>query len=274
LPNDKKIAFKINANRLQSEIQTYYEQELPKEAKAVLETLPKKFEKVVIDEAQDIICPRNLEVLDSMLVGGIDRGKWSMFGDFSMQTIFSSYDGSQLVDNLEQACSFAKFKLLKNCRNTKPIFLESSLFFNLEDLTLMSPEIKGPPVNLYTYSDIQEHSKKLDELIIKTKNENIPLDEITVISPFRFENSAVRYSRFAFNRNLFLSLNIPRFSTIQSFKGLESKVIVVIDISTLSDANLIYTAFSRARIVLHVFMSTEAYHEYLNLKRRRIVECG
>ena len=48
-----------------------------------------------------------------------------------------------------------------------------------------------------------------------------------------------------------------RFSTVASFKGLESDVVLLVDIDDLSDEaqSLVYVGASRARVLLHVFLA-------------------
>ena len=51
------------------------------------------------------------------------------------------------------------------------------------------------------------------------------------------------------------------FSTIYSFKGLESKIVILVDTGSYDDVKLIYTALSRARSKLYVFENKRAYEQ-------------
>ena len=60
------------------------------------------------------------------------------------------------------------------------------------------------------------------------------------------------------------------FSTIQGFKGLENKVIILVDIENFHDKKLMYVGLSRARTCLYVLETRMAKSEYTGLfiKRR------
>ena len=62
----------------------FYSEELPQLA---AETVADKFDKIIVDEAQDLISFNYLYFMDSCLQKGLTRGKWAMFGDFSRQAI-------------------------------------------------------------------------------------------------------------------------------------------------------------------------------------------
>ena len=55
-----------------------------------------------------------------------------------------------------------------------------------------------------------------------------------------------------------------RFYTIQAFKGLEAKAVIMIDVDSLSDENkrfLNYVGMSRARTYLEFFYDNKLYKE-------------
>lgn len=65
----------------------------------------------------------------------------------------------------------------------------------------------------------------------------------------------------------YFSKNSLKFSTIQSFKGLEAPVILVLDVDCFEDEDaklLNYTAFSRAIALLYIF-----YPEELEAEKNR-----
>jgi ATP-dependent exoDNAse (exonuclease V) beta subunit len=55
------------------------------------------------------------------------------------------------------------------------------------------------------------------------------------------------------------------FSTIQAFKGLESKIVVLCDIDDYSDERLMYVALSRARSKMFVLESDNAAKQRKNI---------
>ena len=63
---------------------------------ALLEREEPPFDVLVMDEAQDLINPGKLPLLDLMIRGGLAGGRWSMFGDFARQSLYNRHrsDGS------------------------------------------------------------------------------------------------------------------------------------------------------------------------------------
>jgi len=48
------------------------------------------YDEIIIDEAQDLLRDKYLDVIDLILKGGLSAGRWRMFGDFEKQAIFSA----------------------------------------------------------------------------------------------------------------------------------------------------------------------------------------
>ena len=106
-------------------VQQYYQTDLPEAAAIALLDVGELYDKIVVDEAQDLIRDAYLDVMSSCLEKGLSRGRWTMFGDFSMQAIYSDgVSGAKMIEKLEEQTSFIRFKLTINCRNTKPICKE------------------------------------------------------------------------------------------------------------------------------------------------------
>ena len=66
------------------------------------------FHALVVDEAQDLIGPRRLSVIDLLIRGGLSGGRWSMFGDFTRQALYNrdtrgSRDPSWTCKRMEEA---------------------------------------------------------------------------------------------------------------------------------------------------------------------------
>jgi superfamily I DNA/RNA helicase len=229
----------------------FWRTELPLAGLDAAEKLNIKYDRIIIDEAQDLINDNYLEVFDCVLRGGIERGMWSMFGDFSSQAIFSSISEQEMKTMLDDRTSFVRFRLKTNCRNTKPI---ANAIMNITGFDKNSLLIKteGPPVTYVTWKDQEDHKEKLEKLLERLKKEKIPNDRITILAPVRLERSTAK------------TLSIPggiAFSTIQAFKGLENSVIILIDITSYGNDPLMYVALSRARSSLFVFETEKARDE-------------
>ena len=222
----------------------FYKEILPTKALEILLENPKEFDEIIIDEAQDLIRENYLDILDLIIKKGFDRGSWRLFGDFSRQAIYADgLDGKTMLEMLEDRTAFIKLKLSENCRNTKQI-CESD----------------------------EEALEKLVALLHELEEKNIDKEKITILSPRSRGNSIVsqiediRIKDFSFKYTEELS-----FSTVQSFKGLENAVIILVDVDSYSAINLMYVALSRARTTLYIFETKTAHAEYNQLQLRRLI---
>lgn len=263
----------VHFPRSQEDKDEYYRCDLPKAAVKVLSESSSPFDKIIVDESQDLITEEYLDVFDMSLRRGLDRGKWTMFGDFSMQAIYSDVvNGNTLVEMLEKRSSFIRFKLNINCRNTKPIGEEISTitgFKTPDDLWL---KVDGMPVQYNTWETQEEEAEKLEAILQRLYKEGVNPELITVLSPKKREESIVSVIKGIDISNY----KVPQvlkttFSTIHSFKGLENTVIILVDIEDLSLNKLMYVGLSRACAGLFILESTAAKREYDSLFLRRLM---
>lgn len=250
----------------QWEEENFYKKNLPNMASKVLKSLEFRLDRIIVDEAQDLISNEYLDFFDSCLKRGVSRGKWTFFGDFSRQSIYADTEESQFLDMVEGRTSFIQFKLSTNCRNTDYICQEIKTVTGFSDEILYKGEASGPPVEYIPYQSIEDEKIKLIEILKKLKKNHIDGGRITILSPRKRENSVVNCLEgiriFDYS---FPPLEETTFSTIQSFKGLENTVIILTDIESFQDFRLMYVAFSRARSGLYVLQSRNAENEYIKL---------
>ena len=91
-------------------------------------------------------------------------------------------------------------------------------------------------------------------------NSGVPIDDIVILSPRRLENSVLaevekvgEFPLIDCSRTLDAPGECLRFSTIHSFKGLESQVVIIVDIEDVDEhrsQSLLYVGMSRARGLL------------------------
>lgn len=224
-----------------------------------------RFDMLVLDECQDLFTPEWLEVLDRLLRGGLSGGRWAMFGDFGMQAIFAQGEGEKdLVGNLRAFCPYwTNLKLEMNCRNTKQIW-DASLTASGIALSSVETLSEGEEVDRIVYADGDDEEKRLRDLLGRLAEEGIPDGEITVLSPCKRDRSvAGRFSPDEIAPWSEGRKDVPSWSTIQGFKGLENSVIIITDIQTYSMfRNVIFVGYTRARSKLYVFHTAEAEEEF------------
>jgi hypothetical protein len=229
-----------------------------------------KFDRIVIDEAQDLLNEDYLEVFDSVLKRGVERGRWFIFGDFSQQAIFSGVDGAAMKDMLDARTAFTRFRLKTNCRNTKPIADEITRITGF-DRDMLYIKTDGPPVSFFLWKNHDDEKEQIEALIERLRKEKVPDSRITILAPYRRARSVVD------------KLSVPvepfspnpsgiTFSTIQGFKGLENSCVILADIYSYGEDELLYVALSRARSALFVFENRSAREERQNKARSASLE--
>lgn len=253
-------------------VQMFYEKDLPEQALSAIDDTFEKYDKIIVDEAQDLISHIYLKVMDTCLKKGLSRGKWIMFGDFSMQAIYAGVrTGEDMKKMLEGYTSFIRFKLTLNCRNTKQICEEIRTVTGFMAPYKLWTKAEGPPVNYITYSSLNDQRDKLRDLLSGLYDMNIEAGKITILSPNKRVNSVVSLlSDFNIVDYQISQGSNTAFCTIQAFKGLENTIIILTDIEDYSSEKLMYVGLSRARTGLYILESEKATKEYQKLLKRRL----
>lgn len=238
---------------------------------AIMET-GEELDYLILDEGQDLIRPELLDVFDIWLRGGLQKGNWIILGDFHNQAIYSDdLRGHALIEILENYTSYySNFKLSLNCRNTKNIAETTALFSGFDTLPYRINQIEGEPVNRTFWNSRDDLTKKLTDQIRKLLDEGIMPSEISILSPRKFKDSSASRLRgfdiidVSNSSDLIPEENKITFSTIHSFKGLESPVVIVTDIESVTgdyNSSLLYIAMSRASAYLSTLMHENAREE-------------
>lgn len=258
----------------------FWENIVPETALIAFKNIPVEYDKIIIDEAQDIFVEKYFYVLNEILKGGIPKGKWCFFADreqhieksqnmMSYDYAISSFLGVPWDDYSRPP------PLTKNWRNSGNIDKVVSRLTNWSNYHNISDKIEeGQKVKYYQWSTPHiEQKEKIEECLTNLiKNENIKCHEITLLStfdPHRYKNptwyeksvlSQIKEHRLIKYKEDVKENGIT-FSTIASFKGMENDTIILVDVDSYKDKNLIYVGMSRARVRLIVFESEQAKEE-------------
>ena len=232
-----------------------------------------QFDYLIVDEFQDLCREPFLEVLDASLVGGLSGGKWAVFADFDNQALHEAFrtehrqleEEGELEANLElYSPDLTKRNLLTNCRNTpaiaeafsrmsgrdKPEVLQSAW----SDVAVVAPR--------YRYWQEPAHLEDaLNEEIAGLVARGWTYDNIVLLSGRRLENQNIDRDRHYgpwLIKDRSQDLNDPdsephlRYCTVDSFKGLESEVVILILEGTRSirQQGVAYVGGSRAKYEL------------------------
>jgi hypothetical protein len=255
--------------------QTYPEYALS----AIKEGVVEHFDHLVMDEGQDLICPEYLLVLDALLAKGLSGGCWTIFSDFHKQAIFSDRTAEQMEEDLNGiAPIYARGRLMTNCRNTKHIGEDTALISGFDEPPFLPSNIKGVPVKYLYFEDEQSQRKILRNILrdLTSPFDGVPPEKIVILSPYTRKNSclanplqgtqieieSLEESSVADRHQ---KEDVIYFSTIHAFKGLESSIIIIVDVKALAEERirqLLYVGMSRARHRLYVLISESARDEF------------
>ena len=259
----------IDMDEIKDDPYTYFYETLPEVFYDWICSLSKeksegiRYDVLVVDEGQDILKPNYLYCLDALLQGGFTSGRWVVFYD-EKQNLFNPEfkDGLDLL----KSYSYSDFRLFVNCRNTIQIATFAAKAGQNEVGVLLKEN--GEEVSMIRYDDLNSFETELNQLMKSLRKEKVPMKNIVFLSPKKFKNSLLSRVNLK-NTEIVLSESAdafkkdsPVFATIQGFKGLDSKVVIVIDVDKISDSvfpTYLYTACSRARTMLYLFLTGELY---------------
>ena len=133
---------------------------------------------------------------------------------------------------------------------------------------------EGEEIVYKTYSNKAAEAEMLFKEIRRLRSEGISKKDIVILSYYRIDNpNSCLYEREvpadigAIKVNVtsnFADCKQIRFYTIQTFKGLEAKAVIMIDVDSLSDDHkrlMNYVGMSRARTYLEFFYDQKLYNE-------------
>jgi hypothetical protein len=267
-------------DKTQESKQDFYSKYLPNLMKEFFKiVIQAKFDKLIIDEGQDLIREEYLGLFDSMLTGGLANGNWEIYGDFERQAIFAQLSKSEMLDLLKTFGHHSKHLLRINCRNTKEIGEETSLISGFEKPPFLLEYLEGLPVAYHFYRDEAHQKQILSEQLKKVSSESLPVNELVILSPKKFENSCVKsFSEFPIMEiktasEVSATQKHFGFATVQSYKGMESNYILITDIEDLSSEvakSLMYVGMSRARYGLILLISETMHNQYYDILKNKL----
>jgi hypothetical protein len=219
-----------------------------------------QFDVVIVDEAQDLPMKGLQPVVDQWTAMKPGR-RVLLFGDFARQAI---YDAStrRRDEVAERFPGMASFALSLNCRNTRLIAKQIDLVAGDCGSKVSDRQPEGHAVEYISHSNDGELVDNLDRVMSNLRTQGYKAGEIVVLAPSRFENGSLAHVTTLAGWHLrdFDTAGPGEIgrSTIHTFKGLESPVVILANIDT-RDAdeadNLLYVGMSRARTRLFVLCS-------------------
>jgi superfamily I DNA/RNA helicase len=196
---------------------------------------------IIVDEGQDFCEDWWLAL--KLLLHDPDNGIFYFFHDDNQNI----YDGKGWRPPLEEA----PFSLTENCRNTQKIHAYVRQFYPPEHHTT-APGPLGRDVEIHYYRNDVELKNALSRILYRLiENEGIATKDIVILTTRRkqvLQNQLI--GRFRVKADPDISNNEIRCNTIHYFKGLESPIVIIVEIElnkVPNLKNLLYVGASRAR---------------------------
>lgn len=258
----------VDLEQIKDNPQNYFAEILPEKFFEYISSLskeqlePLQYDLLVMDEGQDIIKENYLYALDYLLKGGFEKGRWAVFYDEKQNIYNPAYqDGMDLL----QSYHCTRFKLFVNCRNTVQIgtYSANASGFSMTDFL----KENGEEVQKIAYSDAVDYGRQIKEILKKLKAEKVAMKEVTFLAPKKYRNSGL-YETGIEVMELGVDEekeNLPRFATIQGYKGLDSKIVILCDVDDILEKNysrFIYIAATRARTLLYIVGSNLFWEQH------------
>ena len=250
--------------------QDFYENDLPL---AFLEkTEVPAYDLVIIDEGQDLMTDTYMACIDRIIADGFGDGNWAIYYDPN-QNIFNSYtELDAMVEKLRKEAYAMSWRLKKNCRNTKQIANANILMTNIPNQG--KPTVSGLQVEYDKYTSKSDERQKINAIIRKLKDSGAVGSDFIVLSRYALSNPQNGLGLTGLDKDLGTIKTTPplwkakkndvRFSTVSGFKGLESKIVILIDVDRFSEDDtrlLNYVAASRACAMLYVLYDQNVEQE-------------
>lgn len=234
---------------------------------------PPQWDVLIVDEAQDLLTGPAADLLELLVTGSWEEGRWRLFVD-PVQDLFAA-SHAEVVDRV--STSGFRVRLSINCRNSAPIARDTAIATGgpLSD-TLSVP---GPEPVWLTYADHREHRKLVGHQLHSWIEQGLRPQDITILSPVRRTNSIladglpVGTPCSLVDGPLLDRSSAPKavqFSTVAAFKGLESDAVLLLDAPNLGRkeaAASLYVGMTRPRAVLTVLRDSRYDESWRTLQR-------
>lgn len=255
---------------------TFFNETLPNTFINTIHT-KKEYDRIIVDEGQDLMNMTAYMCINEFIKDGWEKGKWTIYYDPNQNIFGDSSEFQEIWEALKDS-SFI-YPLTVNCRNTKQIAQGNYALTHVYKPKYMRAE--GEEIAYHTYSTKDKEKEALFTSIRRLRSEGIRKKDIVILSYYKTDNpKSCLYNAqipsdigpIVFNQTKnFADIKQIRFYTIQAFKGLEAKAVIMIDIDSLSDEKkrlLNYVGISRARTYLEFFYDNSLYQE----RQQRLVE--
>lgn len=224
--------------------------------------IPDGTDVLIVDEGQDYVQPASLTTVFEQLPGGMASGRWRWFMDPNLQYLRSPPDQRSLEQIRSASVSVS---LTRNVRSTLEIVRSIQAFLGA-DIGLSSIDGYGVRVGFHEVDSAEGEASSVLALVRSMLEAGVRPAEIAVLGPNGSEGATAR----AVERRLadvlrplrpdgrFASTAHGIIGTVVDFRGLESRVVILVDLGEASEhtdfERNLYVGMTRASAVLHIFV--------------------
>jgi hypothetical protein len=232
-----------------------------------------QFDAIVVDEAQDILSDSNLDCLSLILDGGMN-GRWAMFLDQGDQAnVYSRLDTAAFEALIATGAFIVELK--ENFRNPPKTAVEA--YYYSKSNALECRRNLNSPVKFEGVASDKEAASKLRSLLVELIRDGVRPGDIAILSWRRAGQQLVDRDP----PNVGKKLVAPRdarsdgnqilVSTIASFKGLESEIIIVTDVPEILgddwNTSLFIVALTRTRTKCYAIVP----NDFINWRSKKML---
>jgi hypothetical protein len=264
--------------------QKLFKEIYPTLALKAVQELGIQFDHLIIDEAQDILSPTYVSLLNALTKNGLIKGRWTFFGDFEKQAIYGNITLESAIEALqsETVGRPAIGILSTNCRNSKNIATDTAKLSGFSKAPSTPKNVEGPEVTFGFYSKPDDQAEKVKVEIGNLLKAGVKYTDIVVLSTRRLSSSGAQGadSSGSFDlvdvtesQSIKLQPKQVAFSTIHAFKGMESVAVILCDIEgvgTDEARSIVYVGMSRAKSHLVVYTNNKLRDTVIELRNKNL----
>jgi len=230
----------------------------------VSSTLPDGTDTLIVDEGQDYAKPDGLSLLFSQLPGGLQEGRWRWFIDPNLQYLENPPDPSSVAELKHNSMTVS---LSRNVRSTREIV---GAIRSILDADVGISEIDGFGIKVacHLVRDNIAAERAAGAAIVDALEEGVAPADIAILGAVGTAGPvcAAVLKKFPGQLRSLSSLGRIQSSahgvvaSIGSFRGLEARIVVLVDLDLLPPdrlgESLLYTGMSRASAALTMIVSS------------------
>lgn len=233
----------------------------------------KSYDILIIDEAQDVLNSKLMNVLDWFLNDGMSNGRWVLFLDTAMQSLVYNSLEDDIYSHLSSRAT--NLRLSINMRNPVTIAREAAVISRIAPPKCRRQFLA--PVDYKTIHGTKTVYKISLSLITQLISDGAKPNEIVLLSFRAPEKAFFREGYISIGKQMHIldgkqknvSSNEIFAASIPAFKGLETEIVIIGDLpegemTEWHVANL-YVALTRARTAAYVICTQEQVEHRLKL---------